>query len=69
MGQLLVIVPLYRLDEKTLIQILTKSRNAVIPQYQALFSMDKVIFLLFILVNLCFVFCFVFAFEILYKLA
>lgn len=67
MGQLPVIVPLYRLDEKTPIQILTESRNAVIPQYQALFSMDKAIFLLFILVNLFNLFFF--AFEILYKLA
>uniref|UniRef100_A0A4W2H8R6 ATP-dependent clpX-like chaperone, mitochondrial n=3 Tax=Bos TaxID=9903 RepID=A0A4W2H8R6_BOBOX len=40
-GRLPVVVPLHSLDEKTLVQILTEPRNAVIPQYQALFSMDK----------------------------
>lgn len=48
-GRLPVVVPLHSLDEKTLVQILTEPRNAVIPQYQALFSMDKVRFLFFIL--------------------
>ncbi|CAO2634586.1 ATP-dependent Clp protease ATP-binding subunit clpX-like, mitochondrial [Lemmus lemmus] len=43
-GRLPVVVPLHSLDEKTLVQILTEPRNAVIPQYQALFSMDKVRF-------------------------
>lgn len=52
-GRLPVVVPLHSLDEKTLVQILTEPRNAVIPQYQALFSMDKVRFLFFIL-SLCF---------------
>lgn len=41
-GRLPVVVPLHSLDEKTLVRILTEPRNAVIPQYQALFSMDKV---------------------------
>lgn len=41
-GRLPVVVPLHSLDEKTLVQILTEPRNAVVPQYQALFSMDKV---------------------------
>ena len=36
-----MVVPLHSLDERTLVQILTEPRNAVIPQYQALFSMDK----------------------------
>ncbi|CAO2601804.1 ATP-dependent Clp protease ATP-binding subunit clpX-like, mitochondrial, partial [Lemmus lemmus] len=40
-GRLPVVVPLQSLDEKTLVQILTEPCNAVIPQYQALFSMDK----------------------------
>ncbi|XP_032088494.1 ATP-dependent Clp protease ATP-binding subunit clpX-like, mitochondrial isoform X4 [Thamnophis elegans] len=40
-GRLPVVVPLHSLDEKTLVRILTEPRNAVIPQYQALFSMDK----------------------------
>ncbi|XP_041030985.1 caseinolytic mitochondrial matrix peptidase chaperone subunit Xa isoform X2 [Carcharodon carcharias] len=40
-GRLPVIVPLHSLNEETLVQILTEPRNAVVPQYQALFSMDK----------------------------
>uniref|UniRef100_A0A671LQN4 ATP-dependent Clp protease ATP-binding subunit clpX-like, mitochondrial n=1 Tax=Sinocyclocheilus anshuiensis TaxID=1608454 RepID=A0A671LQN4_9TELE len=40
-GRLPVVVPLHSLDEEMLVQILTEPRNAVIPQYQALFSMDK----------------------------
>ncbi|XP_075998276.1 ATP-dependent clpX-like chaperone, mitochondrial isoform X2 [Genypterus blacodes] len=40
-GRLPVVVPLHSLDEETLVQILTEPRNAVVPQYQALFSMDK----------------------------
>ncbi|XP_032906282.1 ATP-dependent Clp protease ATP-binding subunit clpX-like, mitochondrial isoform X1 [Amblyraja radiata] len=40
-GRLPVIVPLHSLNEETLVRILTEPRNAVIPQYQALFSMDK----------------------------
>lgn len=41
-GRLPVVVPLHSLDEGTLVRILTEPRNAVVPQYQALFSMDKV---------------------------
>lgn len=37
-GRLPVVVPLHSLDEKTLVRILTEPRNAVVPQYQALFS-------------------------------
>ncbi|KAL2077040.1 hypothetical protein ACEWY4_026544 [Coilia grayii] len=40
-GRLPVVVPLHSLDEETLVRILTEPQNAVIPQYQALFSMDK----------------------------
>jgi len=40
-GRLPVVVPLHSLDEETLVCILTEPRNAVVPQYQALFSMDK----------------------------
>uniref|UniRef100_A0A8C1YWL1 Caseinolytic mitochondrial matrix peptidase chaperone subunit a n=1 Tax=Cyprinus carpio TaxID=7962 RepID=A0A8C1YWL1_CYPCA len=40
-GRLPVVVPLHSLDEETLVRILTEPRNAVVPQYQALFSMDK----------------------------
>lgn len=42
-GRLPVVVPLHSLDEQTLVRILTEPRNAVVPQYQALFSMDKVL--------------------------
>ncbi|XP_035378808.1 ATP-dependent Clp protease ATP-binding subunit clpX-like, mitochondrial isoform X3 [Electrophorus electricus] len=41
-GRLPVVVPLHSLDEEALVRILTQPRNAVVPQYQALFSMDKV---------------------------
>ncbi|KAG9341316.1 hypothetical protein JZ751_019420 [Albula glossodonta] len=40
-GRLPVVVPLHSLDENTLVRILTEPRNAVVPQYQALFSMDQ----------------------------
>ncbi|XP_076880990.1 caseinolytic mitochondrial matrix peptidase chaperone subunit Xa isoform X2 [Brachyhypopomus gauderio] len=40
-GRLPVVVPLHSLDQDTLVRILTEPRNAVVPQYQALFSMDK----------------------------
>ncbi|XP_058489824.1 ATP-dependent Clp protease ATP-binding subunit clpX-like, mitochondrial [Solea solea] len=40
-GRLPVVVPLQSLDEETLVQILTKPCNAVVPQYQALFNMDN----------------------------
>uniref|UniRef100_A0A673JQD7 ATP-dependent Clp protease ATP-binding subunit clpX-like, mitochondrial n=1 Tax=Sinocyclocheilus rhinocerous TaxID=307959 RepID=A0A673JQD7_9TELE len=40
-GRLPVVVPLHSLDEETLVRILTEPRNAVVPQYQTLFSMDK----------------------------
>ena len=41
-GRLPVIVSLSSLDEKALVQILTQPQNALIPQYQQLFKMDKV---------------------------
>lgn len=41
-GRLPVVVSLHSLDEESLVKILTEPRNALIPQYQALFSMDKV---------------------------
>uniref|UniRef100_A0A673GGD7 ATP-dependent Clp protease ATP-binding subunit clpX-like, mitochondrial n=1 Tax=Sinocyclocheilus rhinocerous TaxID=307959 RepID=A0A673GGD7_9TELE len=40
-GRLPVVVPLHSLDEEMLVQILTEPRNAVVPQYQALLSMDN----------------------------
>ncbi|XP_048886949.1 ATP-dependent Clp protease ATP-binding subunit clpX-like, mitochondrial [Brienomyrus brachyistius] len=40
-GRLPVVVPLHSLDEDTLVRILTEPHNAVVPQYQTLFSMDK----------------------------
>lgn len=41
-GRFPVIVPFHSLTEDMLIQILTEPQNALIPQYQMLFSMDKV---------------------------
>lgn len=41
-GRLPVVVSLHSLDEESLVKILTEPRNALVPQYQALFSMDKV---------------------------
>ncbi|TRY85864.1 hypothetical protein DNTS_011894 [Danionella cerebrum] len=40
-GRLPVVVPLHSLNQEMLVQILTEPRNAVVPQYQALFGMDK----------------------------
>ncbi len=45
-GRLPVIVSLASLDEDALVQILTKPQNALIPQYQHLFTMDKVLLLI-----------------------
>ena len=41
-GRLPVVVSLHSLDEGSLVKILTEPRNALVPQYQALFSMEKV---------------------------
>ena len=41
-GRLPVVVSLHSLDERSLVKILTEPRNALVPQYEALFSMDKV---------------------------
>ncbi len=41
-GRLPVVAPLHELDEATLIEILTKPKNALIKQYQKLFEMDGV---------------------------
>lgn len=41
-GRFPVCVPLHTLDEDMLVRILTEPKNAIIPQYQMLFSMDKV---------------------------
>lgn len=41
-GRLPMIAPLSELDEDALIQILTKPKNALIKQYQALFGLEKV---------------------------
>ena len=50
-GRLPVVVSLHSLDEDSLVKILTEPRNALVPQYQALFSMDKVNQLIFKLVS------------------
>lgn len=41
-GRFPVIVPFHSLTEDMLVEILTEPQNALIPQYQKLFSMDKV---------------------------
>lgn len=37
-----VVVAFHSLNEDMLVRILTEPRNAYVPQYQALFQMDKV---------------------------
>ncbi|XP_043277143.1 ATP-dependent Clp protease ATP-binding subunit clpX-like, mitochondrial isoform X2 [Venturia canescens] len=41
-GRFPVLVPFHTLDRDMLVRILTEPKNAMIPQYQMLFSMDKV---------------------------
>ncbi|XP_043200844.1 ATP-dependent Clp protease ATP-binding subunit clpX-like, mitochondrial isoform X1 [Amphibalanus amphitrite] len=41
-GRFPVIVPFHSLDTEMLVRILTEPQNALIPQYQMLFGMDKV---------------------------
>ena len=41
-GRFPVIVPFHSLDTDMLVRILTEPQNALIPQYQMLFGMDKV---------------------------
>lgn len=41
-GRFPVLVPFHTLDKDMLVRILTEPNNAMIPQYQMLFSMDKV---------------------------
>ena len=41
-GRLPVVVPFHSLTESMLVKILTEPHNALVPQYQALLSMDKV---------------------------
>jgi ATP-dependent Clp protease ATP-binding subunit ClpX len=41
-GRFPVVVPFHSLSEEMLVEILTKPKNALVPQYQTLFSMDKV---------------------------
>ncbi|KAG0421419.1 hypothetical protein HPB47_002679 [Ixodes persulcatus] len=40
-GRFPVLVPFHSLSEDMLVQILTEPRNALVPQYQMLFGMDK----------------------------
>ncbi|XP_011690252.1 PREDICTED: ATP-dependent Clp protease ATP-binding subunit clpX-like, mitochondrial [Wasmannia auropunctata] len=37
-----VLVPFHSLDKDALVRVLTETKNAIVPQYQLLFSMDKV---------------------------
>lgn len=41
-GRFPVLVPFHSLNTELLVRILTEPRNAMVPQYQMLFSMDKV---------------------------
>lgn len=41
-GRFPVVVPFHSLNENMLVQILTEPHNALVPQYQKLFSMDNV---------------------------
>ena len=43
-GRFPVIVPFHSLSKDMLVRILTEPRNALVPQYQMLFGMDKVRF-------------------------
>jgi ATP-dependent Clp protease ATP-binding subunit ClpX len=41
-GRFPTLVPFHSLNEDMLVKILTEPRNALVPQYQMLFGMDKV---------------------------
>jgi len=41
-GRFPTLVPFHSLNEEMLVKILTEPRNALVPQYQMLFGMDKV---------------------------
>merc|ERR1712073_238639 len=41
-GRFPVLVPFHSLTEQMLVRILTEPKNALVPQYQMLFGMDKV---------------------------
>lgn len=41
-GRFPVLVPFHSLNTELLVRILTEPRNALVPQYQMLFTMDKV---------------------------
>merc|ERR1711874_892811 len=41
-GRFPALVPFHSLDADMLVQILTMPKNALVPQYQMLFGMDKV---------------------------
>ena len=43
-GRFPTLVPFHALSENMLVKILTEPRNALVPQYQMLFGMDKVFF-------------------------
>lgn len=46
-GRFPVVTPFHSLTTDMLCKILTEPRNALIPQYQVLFNMDKVIIYIF----------------------
>ena len=46
-GRFPALVPFHALDSDMLVQILTMPKNALVPQYQMLFGMDKVSLIFF----------------------
>lgn len=54
-GRFPVVVPLHSLSEKMLVQILTEPKNALVPQFQTLFTMDKVKLIFYFVINECIV--------------
>ena len=62
-GRFPVVVPFHSLSQDMLIRILTEPQNALIPQYQTLFRMDKVRNICtyencFVFIYLCMVICY-----------
>ena len=58
-GRFPALVPFHALDSDMLVQILTMPKNALVPQYQMLFGMDKVskCFLNFVIFKLIILSC------------
>ena len=55
-GRFPVITPFHSLSQDMLVRILTEPRNALVPQYQMLFGMDKVIYWFLMFGIVCIIF-------------